>query len=236
MLSRTIILNQFAGAGDIIFCNSIANNFIDQGYNVIWPVDAIYAPLAKHFTNIAMVDKALININYALPMDFNVSGTRIIPLRYSDFLCRVQYTDCMKSKYIFFDWNWQDWKKNTRITRFVEREVSLFQDVLSLKIGEKYNLICEQFTNGGKNTLPIEVNNGLRNVKMEFVPGYTLIDWLMVMQNATTIHAVSSSNIYLFELYPMKADRIHLHIRRPYEQNHNNYSYILEKNNYVLEP
>jgi hypothetical protein len=236
MISSTIIINQPFGMGDYIFCNSIGNMFVDQGYNVIWPVESVYAPIAKHFKSIAIVDKALININYSLPMDFSTSGTRIIPLRFADSLCRVPYTDCMKSKYMYFGMDWKDWKSKCRITRDMPNEFKLFFDILGLKEGEQYNLISEQFTTGGLKSNPIIVNNGLRNISMGFIPGFTLIDWLTVMQNATYIFAVASSNIYVFELFPMKAEKIHLYIRRPNEQNHKNYEYILEKPIYVLEP
>lgn len=233
---NTVIINQFFGAGDIIFCQGIAAEFVRQGKKVIWPVQDIYAPLAKHFPDVTMVDKKLINIDYTRNDEYEINGTRVIPLRFSDSLCCVPYTDCMKSKYILMGMDWQKWKDSCYIKRDWVNERKLFWNVLGLKRGDKYNLISDQFTTGGVRSLPIpEVGNGLRDIRMQFIEGFTLIDWLSVIQNATTIHAVASSNIYLFELYHLAAQSVTLYVRRPNEQNHDNYSYLLKKD-YILHP
>lgn len=233
---NTIILNQFFGAGDIIFCQTIANNFVAKGFKVIWPVQDIYAPLAKHFPNITMIDKSLLNIDYTRNEPYEINGSSVIPLRFTDSICKVPYTDCMKSKYWYFDLQWQQWKENCVIKRDFKNELKLFSE-LGLARGERYNLISEQFTTGGVRTVQIpEPENGLKTIRMKFMNGYTLIDWLFVMQEAEEIFAVSSANIYLFELFLMKAQFINLYIRRPTEQNHDNYSYILTPNKYILHP
>jgi len=234
---NTIIINTYFGAGDIFFIQSIANRFVKQGYNVLWPVMNIYAPLAKHFPNVTMVDKALVNIDYSRTDVYEINGCRVIPLRFSDSICKVPYTSCMLSKYLLMGQEWGTWKDDCIIERDYGNENKLFEEVLGLKWGEKYNLISEQFTTGGARNTGIETpNNGLKNVYMKFIDGYTAIDWLTVMQNATEIFAIASSNIYLFELFEMKAERINLFIRRPIENNHDNYSYILTKPNYILHP
>jgi len=61
---NTIIINQFFGCGDIIFIQSIANDFVDEGYNVIIPVEDIYASLSKHFPNVTVLDKRFVAIDY----------------------------------------------------------------------------------------------------------------------------------------------------------------------------
>ena len=233
----TIIINQYFGAGDIIFCQSIANHFVKLGYKVIWPVMNFYAPLAKHFPKIAIIDKALIQIDYTRQDDYVYNGCRVIPLRFSDSICQVPYTDCMKSKFMLFGnesrLNWKNWKEFD-ILRDWNAEASLFYDVLGLKIGEPYNLISDQFQTGGTRKVDIpDIDNGFRNIRMEFKDGFTLIDWSRVIENATTIHAVSSANIYLFEMLNIKAE-INLYIRRPNEVNHDNYKYLLTSHNYIL--
>jgi hypothetical protein len=234
MKPHTIILNQPFGVGDFLFCLSIANDFIDDGYKVIWPVESCYAPLSKHFPGITMLDKALLNIDYERKDEYELNGVRVIPLRFSDSLCKVPYTQCMQSKYLFFNEDWHTWKDKVIIKRSVWNEKKLYSEVLGLHPDEKYNLISQTFGLRASHGVTINVDNGLRNVYMSVIDGFTLIDWLTVMENATTIHAVASSNIYLFELFDMKAEKIDLYIRRPIERNHDNYSYILEKRNYVF--
>lgn len=232
---HTIILNQFCGCGDILFCISLARDFIKEGYKVIWPLESIYAPLAKHFPDIVMIDKFLVNIDYTRKYEYEYNGCKVIPLRFTDSLCKVPYTQCMASKFLYFGKNWEDWNKDYKIVRDIENEKRLYYEVLGLKDGEEYNLISNQFGKGGhlKNTL-INVENGLKNVQVEFIPNFTLIDWMMVMENATEIHSISSSNIYLYENMELKAKSVNLYLRFPIERNHDNYSYLLKKHNYIL--
>lgn len=233
---NTIIINTYFGAGDIFFIQSIANRFVKQGYKVLWPVMNIYAPLAKHFPNVTMVDKHLVNIDYTRNDVYEFNGCRVIPLRFSDSICKVPYTDCMKSKYILMGQEWETWKDDCIIERDWENEKKLYNEVLGLQDGEKYNLISDMFQTGGTRSILITPpDNGLKDVYMRFIEGYTIIDWLTVMQQAETIHAVSSACIYLFELFPPKAI-VNLYIRRPNEQNHDNYSYLLTKDKYILHP
>lgn len=232
---NTIIINTFFGAGDLIFIQSIANRLVKQGYKVLWPVTSAYAPLAKHFPNVTMVDKAFVNIDYNRTDTYEINGCRVLPLRFADSICKVPYTSCMKAKYILMGQEWETWKDDCIIERDYESENKLYSEVLGLKEGDKYNLISEQFTTGGarRGVIPLP-NNGLRNVYMSIIDGFTAIDWLNVLINATELFVISSSNIYLFELFEMKAERINLYVRRPNEQNHDNYSYLLTKDNYIL--
>ena len=232
---NTIIINTFFGAGDILFVQSIANRFVKQGYKVLWPVTSVYEPLAKHFPNVTMVDKSFVNIDYNRTDAYELNGCRVIPLRFADSICKVPYTSCMMSKYLLMGQDWQTWKDDCVIVRDMPAENRLIE-LLGLNDGEPYNLISEQFTTGGaRNIFITPPNNGYKNVYMKFIEGYTLIDWVTVMQNAATIHAVASSNIYVFELFPPNAI-VNLYIRRPQENNHDNYSYLLTKERYILHP
>jgi len=231
-----IIINQPFGAGDVIFCQSIAKEFVRKGHNVIWPVMPIYAPLAKHFPQITMIDKTLINIDYNRNDEYEYNGVNVIPLRFSDSICKVPYTQCMQSKYLLMDMDWREWKRDCDIKRDIVNEFKLFKELGLDKLTGGYNLISEQFQTGGTRSFEIpkqDYDNGLPNIKMSFKEGFTLIDWLTVWENATNIFSVASSNIYLFELFSITCP-IHLYVRRPNEQNHNNYSYLLTKDNYIL--
>ena len=195
---------------------SIANRLVKQGYKVLWPVTSAYAPLAKHFPNVTMVDKAFVNIDYNRTDTYEINGCRVLPLRFADSICNVPYTDCMKSKYIFMGQEWETWKDDCIIERDYESEWRLLNH-FNIHFTDKFNLISEQFQTGGTRQWEIpkeDYDNGLRNIRMSFIEGATLIDWLSIMQMATNIFAVASSNIYLFELFKMKA-KIHLYVRRP---------------------
>lgn len=234
MKHNTVILNQPFGVGDVLFCMSIANDFVYNGYRVVWPVESWISPIAKHFPWLTVIDKSMVNIDINRRDDYVTSGCRVVPLRFADSICKVPYTDCMKSKYMLFDKDWTTWKDKFDCQRDEVAEQAVYSEVCGLAKGEKYNLICDRFGSNGRFKVPITPVNGLRNVYMKMTTEYTLIDWLTVIENATEIHAVSSSNIYLFELFDMKAMEIHLYVRRPIENNHSYYNYILSKPNYKL--
>jgi len=220
---------QSYGLGDIIFCMSIINKWINDGCHVIWSVEPVYLPIAKHFPWIILIDKNLLNINYNIKETVTTGNAKIIPLRWSNDIQKVSYDFVMSSKYDMMDLNWKEWKKGFSCNRDYESEHKLYFDVLGLQLNEKYNLISEHYQTAGKIHSPLHVDNGLKNVQMKFINGFTMFDWLTVMQNATTIHAVASSNIYLFELYEMDAKEIHLYPRKPEENNHDHYKYLLTK-------
>lgn len=232
-MKKTIIINQPFGAGDIIFCQSIANDFVNAGFNVIWPMKEVYVSLGKHFPNITVIDERLINVDLARREEFEANGARVIPLQYAANILKLQVNDCMKAKYKFLGKDWNDWKGNAQIKRDLTAQISLFNE-LGLEKGEPFNLISEYFGTGGERCGSIHVDNGLKNVYMTFKDGYTVIDWSFIMEQATNIHAIASSNIYLFELLELEATEIHIYLRTGLEKNHNNYNYLLKSHKYIL--
>ena len=226
--TKSIFFMQSFGIGDIIFCQKIANDFIKMGYNVIWGVEKQFLNIQKHFPNVLFVDKSESGIDYDRKDIHEVGDTIVFPLRWSDSLCKVQYTDCMKSKYIFFGKAWQSWR-DIQVVRDSDNEARLAMELIGLENASKeYTLIWDTFTS---NSIPsgIELPNGIKVSPKE---GYSIFDWALLIENATYIHAVASSNIYLFELLELKAKEVHIYVR-PSEKNHDNYSYILTKN-YIL--
>ncbi len=236
MSYHTVIINQPFGIGDLLWGNSIAHDFVDEGKRVIWACDPWIAPMSKHFDKFVLLNRNYLSIDINDRSDISQDGIRVIPLRFSDSICKVPYTDCMKSKYLYLAKDWTRWKNNFRCIRYPNAEKRLYYDICGLKDGEEYNFVCDMFATQGKKTVSIETNNGLKDVRLSIIPGFTIIDWLMVMQRAKNIFAVSSSNIYLFELFEMSAEKIHLYVRRPVEDNHKNYEYILSKGKYILMP
>ena len=226
--NRTCIINQFAGLGDIIFCEPIARMYHEKGYKVIWPVEPYYCNINKHFPYITFINKALININYELNKFQTLDNSLIIPLRFSDRIMDVPYHRCMASKYMMWNLPLITWK-TTKWVRDEKSEKELFYNVLRLKVGEQYNLISEHFSRG---KIQITPPPG-KNVYLERISDYTLIDWSMVMENATTIHAVGSAINYVLEF--LKTNECHLYPRKPVESDFKNYDYLFEKS-YIKHP
>lgn len=231
----TIAPLQAFGIGDVIFCQTIANEWLKLGNKVVWGVfDYLVDGLSRAYPNITFVDYKTLPINYNRQDEHDSHGYRVIPLRWNVEILKIPYKDCMKGKYWLFDMEWERWREGAMWVRHRDKEQSLL-DILCIKPGDKYNLISPTFGTNMKLKVPITLNNSLRNIELQYIPGYSLFDWAAVFEQATNIHVVSSSNIYIMEMLDLVAEEIKIYIRRPNESNHDNYSYILQKHKYILE-
>lgn len=222
-----LILQRF-GIGDCIFSMSAIRKLNDK---IIWPVMSHYVDdLNRAYPDIFFIDSKLVNIDYNRKDQYNIIDLTVIPLAWQDSPVK----DCMKNKYQFFGFDWTQWKMHAYYHRDKLKEVALFKH-LGLEPGEEYNLISETFQCDFGGSKKIQVNNGLKNVYVRQIPGYSLFDWSTVFEEATNIHVVSSSNIYIMELLKLKAKDIKIYRREPKEKDHSNYDYILTSHNYILE-
>lgn len=204
--------------GDIIFCQSIAQHFISNGQQVIWPVkNEYFEGVERAYPDINWVPDSIVK-----PEVFNIKekieydGMLVAPIRWSDSYMKVPYKDVMVAKYTMYDMDWMEWRNHATPKRSAEREDALMRH-LGIAKYEPYNLLSVNFGSGVKRTADINISNGLRNIEMDFIEGYSLFDWCGIIEKARTIHAVSSSSLYLFEVLPLRAEEIHLYARKPVE-------------------
>lgn len=227
------LVNQFFGLGDIIFCQSLFSH-----ERVLWPVLPGYVEgLNRAYPRHTFVDWNLLKLDYNRKDFYSLDGLEVIPLRWSYEILKVPFTMCMKSKYMLFQRDWQDWKRDAQWVWDMEKESQLMEQ-LGLEFGEPYTLVNTTFRAdfSGKRTISLlgPLAKGMKVVEMKQLNGFSLFDWARVIENATEIHTVSTSIIYLMELLNLKAERVHIYLRRPDESNHKNYDYILQRHNYIL--
>lgn len=211
---KKVVIAQFFGLGDIIWAQSIAHHFINQGYEVEWPVEPHFLyQCQRAYPKILFTDRTKCIYNLDDKRDYEENGIRHLPLRYAEYLLGRPYKDHMKSKYDYVGLNWQDWKLFAYPFRDSVKEIELM-NLLGVADGEEYNFVSGVFGSNAHHSVPIKRNDGgLKDVEMIIVPGYTIFDWCRIIENATNIHAVSSSTLYLFELLDLKAKSLHLYRR-----------------------
>lgn len=240
------IFNQPRGLGDILFIMKIAQEEVAKGNRVIIPVDSHYTDIQKHFPEVKIIDRKSFNLNHEIQHVYNIDEYSVIPFRFANDILRVPYTDCMKAKYWYWDllkngvWtnimsdgnSWKRWRDFTYI-RDLENEKKLF-DYLNPK-GLPYNFINRNFRTNFSGKSPIKVDNGLLNIEMRYLKGFTLLDWGIILERAENIHTVGTSINYLIEKLDIKAP-INLYVRKPEEKDFKNYDYILdtENKNYIF--
>lgn len=173
----------------------------------------------------------MLNLDYERRDDYELNGVRILPIRWADSVLKVPYRDCMRSKYMLYDMDFKTWRRDAKWHSDITRQALLFME---LGIAGRYNLINSYFGSNSQFQADIKVNNGLPNVEMRSIPGFSLFDWEMVIKQAETIHTVSSSIIYMLEVMDLAASEVHLYVRKPLESDFTTIDYLLEKHKYIF--
>lgn len=225
---EVLIINQPFGLGDHLFIIALLRQFISNGHKIIVPVVPQYSAIGKHFPEITFIDKSILTIDYERKDEYDLNGATVIPLRFADGILKLPFTDCMKSKYLYFGKDWQDWRGCSWV-RDTAKEDELYYNVLGLKDGEKYNLINSTFRSNSTGKVNVHLSGGDRKVFMKEVAGFTLLDWSKVIERANTIHTVSTAINYIIEILPLAAREIHLYVRRPDEKNFANIDFLFTK-------
>jgi hypothetical protein len=226
--TKKIIVNQFIGLGDILFCIPIFKNLNKLGYDIIWPVNENFLNIQKNFNFIKFISKEKLNIDYDNDKIFFYEDNLVLPLRFcNNILNNGNQLTCMSDKYKYFDFNIDMWKTLTW-DRDYEKENILYYDILGLKDNENFNLINKEFNMDKK--INIDVKNNFKNIDFKIIDGFNILDWYKVIENSTNIHTVGTAIIFLIEVIPtLKLKDYVLYPRIPFEYNCNYYNYLLKK-------
>jgi hypothetical protein len=229
-----VIVLQPHGLGDHIFCQSLVHQLADLDH-IVWPVLPHFIQGLKNaYPEINWVPVGSLSPHIEnCKRDCILNGNRILPIRWADSITRVQYKDCMKSKYEMYGLDWNTWKDFT-FQRNTERENDLFYNVLKLcDYAEPYRLINKRFTSNESKSVNILESKEIRNVEMRSIDGFSLFDWSKVIERASEIHTVGTSINYIIELLELKAKEVNLYKRLPDENHYQNYDYILKRHSYI---
>lgn len=219
------IILQPHGLGDVIFCQHLVRQICDGP--IIWPVlPKFLEGLKKAYPDIHWIPTGIISRHYEnIKRDCVMDGNRIIPIRFADQIQKVPYRFCMRSKYDMYNLDWKTW---------TEAKLNI-PDSNLLFPKYPFCLVNRNFTSDKGKQARFQIETDLPIVEMQELEGYSLFDWIPIIQAATEIHTVSTSIIYLLELLELIAEKVHIYLRRPDENNHQNYDYILRRHHYVLE-
>lgn len=228
-----IIINQYFGIGDIIFCMTIARRWIKEGHEIYWPVLPHFVEgLQRAYLDVNFVNWKDWKIDYERRNEHDVlidgKEYRVIPLRWNVEIMNVPYSRCMETKYGMFGWDYKEWKEDAMFTRSEQRENELAA-YLGIDFTTSYTLTNKYFGSNSQFHLDIPV----KGVEIRTIKGFSLFDYSKLLENAEHIHVANSSILYLLELLDLKAKSVHLYARKPQEQDFRNTQYIHSKK-YVL--
>lgn len=208
-MNKTCLIKQQQGEGDVLFLQKVAKTFISRGFQVIFPV----IPQLLHVREYIKVDNLLwVDVNSDFPFKREYENCYsphysedlvILPLYYAN-----QYSSSwMIAKYQMAEIDHSDWADYLIFERNREKEDSLFE-ILGLE-GVEYNFINETYGTFPDSKVKKEVkpsDNGLLNVYLTRIKGFTIFDWLKVIERATNIYTVNTSLQFLCEKADLKAE------------------------------
>jgi len=229
----TIIPNQPFGHGDIHFTITLAK-IIADGRPILWPIFPQFVEgFNRAFPDITFVDWRTLQIDYNNTNQYeciveNVGVCTILPFRFAGDLLKLPYRYVMKAKYLLYGLDWQIWKEQAMWVRDTSKEYDIAFDNY---IGSKNPNILINNTFGSEGNL--RINIPIKGVEMKITNGISLFDYSKLIEDATEIHTVSTSIIYLLEMLDLTAKEIHLYPRVPIETDFKNIDYLLQKHKYI---
>lgn len=234
---KEVVLNQIFELGDLFFIEPIYRHYHNLGYEVIAPVNPEYLWVQYYIPYVKFKNKKTFPYKYEQVQQDN-DGRLHIPLRFAHPLYRgyeLHYGDdrknWMRDKYLFLGldenlFRTMQFERNFHKEQELKAYIELKQAV---NLSGEYNFV-NRFFGGSFERIKITPHNNLPEVSLQKIEGFTLLDWLGIIEEATNIYTPETSLIYLIESFPMKAKEIHLYPRYPFLEDVN---YI---KNYLLKP
>ena len=229
---NTLFVSQPFGVGDIIFSAALVEKF--RPHNVVWPVLPHFVDGCQRaypqFSFVPWYEPA-----HERRDEHYTKDARYIPMRWAVENLRKSYSHVMRTKYDLYFEDWQQWL-TVKPLRDYEREKKLMT-ILNIAHNERINLVSMKFGSDAALCRDISIANGLRTVEMAPVDGFSLFDWIGIIETAKEIHAVSSSILYLAAMFA-KGKVFVYHRTRLVNKDENNFAtvkYIFDNYNWTWE-
>lgn len=205
-----LIINQPFGLGDIIFLQGLVEK-LRQDNNIIFPVADEYYWIQDYLgrENVHFPRRSQYPINYEdasmredyLPLRFSTQVLRgLAPHDYSH-----DHT-VMEDKYTLMNEDYSSWR-SFPIKRNYKKEQELI-DHLGLD-GNDYIFVNENFGSNavGGGSIKIENIEG-KIVKMSIIDGYSMFDWMGVLEKCKAFHTVDTSIVWLIDYLKLEGEKV----------------------------
>jgi hypothetical protein len=195
-----MVINQIHAIGDILFIEPICRKYWrTSGKKPILPVRDHLMWMAEYIDSAEFVQMSKFELDYE---SIETSNPDYIPLRFANQIFRnldkndhSDYENMMLDKYRLIGMNPGLWR-TLKLQFNIKKGYALYKK-LCLRKDVPYILINEHSQAGQIKIDPPHWTG--KKVYMENIPGFTLIDWFVVMMNAEENHHVSTSTFYLLE-------------------------------------
>jgi hypothetical protein len=209
---KTCFIYQPSGLGDIVFIQKIAHHYKNQGYKIVWPLypyvawlkpylaqEGIEFPLLGYDRKIMEPFDHSDQFYYLMGSTYALFRKPVVALDFIYLSCgpsTLLDDEMMTGKYSVADVSHDDWQSYVKLNRDFEKENKLFYEVLGLRDDVPYTLINETCSSHR-----VDINPRGPSVYLSSIPGYTLFDWIGVIEKCSKLITVDTSLPHLAEVY-----------------------------------
>lgn len=218
---KTCFVYQPSGVGDIVFTQKIARHYKELGYKVVWPLYQYFAWMRPYLAQegvefpILSNDRKILEefensdkFYYLMGSTFALFRKPVVAVDFVYLSCgpaTLINDEMMSAKYSVADVSYDGWQDFVCINRNWQQEHDLFYNVLGLTDNTKYTLINENCSSHRIDIPPVGVS-----VYMKEIPGYTIFDWITVIERCSRLITIDTSLPHLAEVFLPKHVPCHL--------------------------
>jgi hypothetical protein len=198
-----MVINQFHSIGDIIFLEPLYRHFKEvNGEKPIMPIRDHLMWITEYIQSAVFTPMSKFDWGKGIDADsMRTDKVGYFPARFANQILRGyspddhhDFENMMLDKYLLAKVNPELWKDID--LRFSSHKGTKLFDLLGLQQDEKYILINEDCQAG---SIKIPVNTDMKVVRMKMIPGFSVVDWHLVMLRAHENHHVSTCTFFIMQ-------------------------------------
>lgn len=205
-----LFVKQAFGLGDILFLSPLIQEIEKDGNieEIYWKIKDEYYWVVDYLEFYKVI--------FIKESEYNYSFRDFQTLNFEQSFHIVGGIDCMCSKYNLVKAPLEIWR-NISFKRNFEKEAELLQ-ILNISENEEFIFVNNNFADPNlKYSTNINVETNLRIITLEYLEGFTLLDWCGILEIAKEIHTVSTSLYFVIEGIG-RTEGLHLYPRKPFDK------------------
>ena len=201
---KPCIIKQPAGVGDVFFLQKIAHTYRQKGHEIIWPLRDDIVWIADYIPHITWCKLSEWSQGPYGKL-FNYGGFAetdefiYIDASTADRTFNTDPTRIMSSKFGLAGLDHKDWAKYFKFTRNREKERELYHDVLGIE-GDYVYVNDITHTDLRKTSSLAHQKYDYPVIENRVIDGFTLFDWILVLENAKEIHTVPTAVCFIVDV------------------------------------
>ena len=206
---KICLIHHWAGIGDIFYLQSVAKKYISMGYQIIWPLRDDILWLGDYIKGITFCSR---EDNFPGKEYYGQDSVIITPnfvylgiMR--PHLWGIGDDKIMSSKYSILNMDHTDWKSGFTFDRKFDKEDDLYYNVLGLKDDSEFVFINNLYNENRNCEMMRPENYDLPVVELQYIDGFTLLDWCKVFEKAKSVFTINTSLNYIIDTLDTSYER-----------------------------